>query len=61
MTATERAALEAELGKAQAEIDAAYWRFTRCARATTSTGGLPEAYARRKTLEALLGKPPGYG
>lgn len=45
-----RAAIRAE----QAKIDAAYWSFTRTARGKPPCLVVPEAYARRNELRAML-------
>jgi hypothetical protein len=48
------AKLRAELAKAEAEIDAAYWRFTRQARAKPPSLVCPAAYRRRNEIRAEL-------
>lgn len=48
--------LEAELAKVEAQIDAAYWAFTRQARALPPVLAVPGAYARRRNLCRLLGR-----
>lgn len=52
--AVSRESLRAELREVQARIDAAYWRFTRCARASPPVLAVPDAYSRRTEIEALL-------
>ena len=52
-----RAALETELQACEERIDAAYWAFTRQARAKPPSLVCPEAYARRNEIRALLGRP----
>lgn len=47
-------ALQQELAECEARIDAAYWRFTRCARALPPILVVPEAYRRRNEIRALL-------
>lgn len=37
------------------EINAAYWRFCRCANAKPPILVVPKAYARRREVEILLG------
>jgi len=49
-----KAALKAELAKCEAEINAAYWAFTRQARAKPPCLVVPEAYRRRNEIQALL-------
>ncbi len=39
---------------AEDEIDAAYWRFTRCARSVPPSMAVPDAYARRREALAEL-------
>lgn len=48
------AVLEDELRSAEAEIDAAYWRFTRMARAKPPSMVCPNAYDRRTAIKAEL-------
>jgi hypothetical protein len=48
-------ALRAELADCEAKCDAAYWRFTRQARAKPPSVAEPAAWARRTELRALLG------
>lgn len=43
--------LRAVVRAATEEIDAAYWRFTRCARGVPPSMAVPEAYVQRR--EAL--------
>jgi hypothetical protein len=47
-------ALRAELARVEAEIDAAYWAFTRQARAKPPALAVPHAYARRAEIQRLL-------
>ena len=47
-------ALEIELRAAEAEIDAAYWAFTRQARAKPPSLVCPKAYERRKAIKEVL-------
>lgn len=47
-------ALEAELRDAEAEIDRAYWAFTRQARAKPPSLVCPKAYERRKAIKEVL-------
>lgn len=49
-----RAEIVAELARHNAAIDAAYWAFTRQARAKPPAVVVPEAYAERDRLEELL-------
>lgn len=49
-----REEIEAELRTVNAKIDAAYWAFTRQARAKPPVLAVPAAYERRKALELLL-------
>lgn len=49
------ARLRAELALCEQRIAAAYWRFTRCARALPPVLAEPVAYARRRELRRLLG------
>ena len=49
-----RRELEDELRCLNAEIDAAYWRFTRQARALPPSLAVPQAYERRREVEAQL-------
>jgi hypothetical protein len=51
-----RAALEKELREVEDKIDAAYWKFSRQARAKPPVLVVPEAYERRNEIRALLGK-----
>ena len=44
----------ADWHRANDEIQAAYWRFTRCARALPPSSVCPVAYASRARLEAEL-------
>lgn len=53
-----RRAWLAELARVEAQIGAAYWRFTRCARAAPPSSVVPEAYARRAELRRLLWSAP---
>ncbi len=46
--------LKAELLKVDAIINAAYWTFTRCKRSRPPVLVCPDAYARRKFIEARL-------
>ena len=46
--------LEAEERKLDAEIDAAYWRFSRCARAQPSAVTHATQYRRRRAVRAEL-------
>lgn len=46
--------LRAELARVNDEIDAAYWRFCRCARALPPVLQVPHAYRRRREIEAEL-------
>lgn len=46
--------LREELRAVQAKIDAAYWAFTRQARAKPPSLVVPEAYRRRAEIEDLL-------
>jgi hypothetical protein len=46
--------LSAELLAVEAEIDAAYWRFTRQARGVPPSIAVPHAYARRRELREQL-------
>jgi len=50
----ERDDLARELCALNGEIDAAYWHFTRCARALPPTLAVPAAYARRREVQARL-------
>lgn len=58
MTTEEReseiAALEGELRTVRDEIDAAYWCFTRQARAKPPVLAVPKAYERRDEINARL-------
>lgn len=54
MTKEEREALKAERQRCNDQIDAAYWLFTRCARAKPPCLVVPEAYKRRAEIDALL-------
>lgn len=45
------AEINSELAEVKAKIDAAYWRFCRCARAKPPSLAEPDAYKRRKELE----------
>lgn len=55
MTAAEELEqLRAELARVNAEIDAAYWRFTRSARAAPPAVVCPGAYRRRAQLERQI-------
>jgi hypothetical protein len=49
-----RAQIEAELERVDAQIDAAYWAFTRQARAKPPVLAVPAAYERRAQLHAML-------
>jgi len=51
---SEREALLAQQRDAQAEIDAAYWRFTRCAKGVPPSSAVPDAYRRRKEAKDAL-------
>lgn len=51
---TDRERLTAERDKAQAEIDAAYWTFTRCARGVPPALSVPDAYHRRNEANKRL-------
>lgn len=53
--------LEAELASCEAKIDAAYWAFTRQARARPPSLVVPEAYRRRNELRAKLRALRGLG
>ncbi len=55
MSPEQRAELEAELAQVDAKIDAAYWAFTRQARAKPPVLAVPAAYQRRSELHRLLG------
>lgn len=48
------AACKRTIREAQAEIDAAYWRFTRQARGVPPVVAVPDAYARKKEAEQEL-------
>lgn len=53
----DRAALERELRECEDKIQAAYWNFTRQARAKPPSLVVPEAYRRRTEIRRLLGLP----
>lgn len=61
MTEAEKRALEEELARISARIEAAYWRFTRQARALPPVLAVPGAYVRRREILLLLGRPPVTG
>ena len=50
-----RTALIGEAAALREEIDAAYWRFTRQARALPPSMQCPQAYARLAAIKLLLG------
>ena len=50
--------LAAELREVEAQIDAAYWTFTRCRRGKPPILVVPAAYARRNELRRLLAGDP---
>lgn len=54
MNGCERAVLEMELRQVSDQIDAAYWAFTRQARAKPPVLAVPDAYWRRAAIEAEL-------
>lgn len=49
-----RPEIEAELARQEAIIDAAYWAFTRRARAKPPSVAVPQAYAERNRLRQML-------
>lgn len=51
---SETEALKAELARVEAEIEAAYWAFTRQARAKPPVLAVPHAYKRRAEIKRLL-------
>ena len=53
-----RVVLEQERKEVEAKIDAAYWRFTRCARALPPVLAEPAAYERRRAIDAELAALP---
>lgn len=49
-----RAELHAERQRCSDAIDAAYWTFTRCARGKPPVLVVPEAYRRRREIDAEI-------
>lgn len=54
---SQREVYAAELRRVEDEINAAYWRFTRCKRAKPPVLQVPGAYERRKALRTMLRLP----
>lgn len=50
-------ALVTELAQVEADIQAAYWRFTRCKRSKPPSLQVPRAYQRRAEIFAILRAP----
>ncbi len=55
------AALEQELARQEARIDAAYWTFTRCARGRPPVLAVPDAYQARAKLKETIRAMRGRG